>query len=180
MKNIFFFILGIVIILSSACSKDDNNINNNNNNNNGNTKKDTGYITFKLDGREVKLDLAATAWSDSTYGTASIAGTQINGPELFQIVIEGVGCNVGQSYNLGDEKTVKIAYYLPDKSMPFTNIIVFRPDKLSTSSMKVTKRKIVPIKGYYAISATFSGVGLDQNNNTHQITDGIIYDSRSE
>ncbi|MBK7466227.1 MAG: hypothetical protein IPJ43_05065 [Saprospiraceae bacterium] len=89
MKNIVFFILAIFIILSSACSKDvDNNINNNNNN--GNTKKDTGYITFKLDGREVNLDLAATAWSDSTYGTASIAGTQINGPELFQIVIEGV------------------------------------------------------------------------------------------
>ena len=178
MKNIVFFILAIFIILSSACSKDDNNINNNNNN--GNTKKDTGYITFKLDGREVNLDLAATAWSDSTYGTASIAGTQINGPELFQIVIEGVECNVGQSYNLGDEKTVKIAYYLPDKSMPFTNIIGFKPDKMASSSMKVTKRKIVPVKGYYAISATFSGIGLDQNNNTHQITDGIIYDSRSE
>ena len=176
MKNIVFFILAIFIILSSACSKDDNNINNNNNN--GNTKRDTGYISFRLDG--VNLDLAATAWSDSTYGTASIAGTQINGPELFQIVIEGVECNVGQSYNLGDEKTVKIAYYLPDKSMPFTNIIAFRPDKLSTSSMKVTKRKIVPVKGYFAISATFSGVGLDENEKTHQITDGFIYDSRSE
>lgn len=178
MKNKFLFIISIFIILSSACSKDENNTNDNNNN--GNTNRDTSYISFKVDGREVKLDLAGTSWSDSTSGTVVITGTQKNGQEFFQIVMEGVECNVGQSYSLVDMKTVRVAFYAPDKRMLFTNFIGFISDKLTSGSMKVTKKKIVPVKGYFAISATFSGVGLDENNKTHQITEGIIYDSRSE
>lgn len=180
MKNLFFFILSIFIILSSACSKDDNNINNNNNNNNGNTKKDTGYITFKLDGKEIKLDIAAAAWSDSTDRIASIIGTQKNGFEIFQIVLEGIDLNVGSIHSLVDENTVNLAYYTPDRRMPFSNIIGFVNDNRCSGSLKVTKKKFVPILEAFAFSATFSGVALDENEKIHQISDGIIYDSRSE
>jgi hypothetical protein len=178
MKNKFLFIISIFIILSSACSKDDNNANDNNNNRNIN--RDTSYISFKLDGREVKLDIASIGWIDSSGGTAVVLGTQKNGFEQFQIVFEGVDFNVGQSYSLVDDKIVRLAYYIPDKRMPFTNLIGFIADKQSSGSLKVTKKKLVPILGSYAFSATFSGIALDENEKTHQITDGFIYDSRSE
>lgn len=178
MKNVFFFILAILIILSSACSKDDNIINNNNNN--GNTKRDTGYISFRLDGREVKLDFAAAAWSDSGDRIASVIGTQKSGNETFQIVLEGIDLNVGSIHSLVDENTVNLAYYTPDRRMPLSNIIGFINDNRCSGSLKVSKKKFVPILEAFAFSATFSGVALDENEKIHQISDGIIYDSRSE
>ncbi|MGB3196841.1 MAG: hypothetical protein WBB17_03865, partial [Saprospiraceae bacterium] len=150
------------------------------NNNNGNTKRDTGYISFRLDGREVKLDFAAAAWSDSGDRIASVIGTQKNGFETFQIVLEGIDLNVCSIHSLVDEKKVNLSYYTPDRRMPFSNIIGFVNDNRCSGSLKVTKKKLVPILGSYAFSATFSGIALDENEKTHQITDGFIYDSRSE
>ena len=133
-----------------------------------------------MDGKEIKLDIAAAAWSDSTDRIASIIGTQKNGFEIFQIVLEGIDLKVGSIHSLVDEKTVNLAYYTPDRRMPLSNIIGFVNDSRCSGSLKVSKKKLVPILGSYAFSATFSGVALDENEKTHQITDGIIYDSRSE
>ena len=175
MKKQFFYFFSALLILIFSCSKDDNTNNNNNNNNNTPGK---GYVKFKLDGKEVLFDIVGTVWADSSGGIGGVTATQSNGVSTFQLILEGVDFAVGKSYSLVDENTLGIFMYTKDKAKPFTDFIFMEPDGPCSGSIKITKKKLNTY--YYAFSGTFSGVALDDADNTHQITDGEIYDPKSE
>lgn len=169
-KQLFYFFYTLLIFISS-CTKDENPISNNNN-----TGK--SYVKFKLDGKEVLFDIVSTAWVDSSGGIGVVLATQSNGVSAFQLALEGVDFSVGKTYSLVDENTLGFFMYLKDKAKPLADIIYIDPDGPCSGSIKITRKKLNTYN--YAFSGTFSGIAIDDADNNHQITDGEIYDSKSE